>query len=86
MSVNEWFYIRSTNSGHVISAIPNEETYLRSQVIVTAPTLNDHELWCWKGQCLTNKATDLVLDIREGIDAHKKNYIKYTHTVVIQLA
>lgn len=66
MSTNEWFFIRSTNSGNVVSAIPNEQDYLRSQVIVTVPALNDYELWRWEGQFLTNKATGLVLDIRKG--------------------
>lgn len=66
-SSTEWFFIRSTNSGHVISAIPNlEQDYLRSQVIVTSPALNDFELWRWEGQFLINKATGLVLDIRKG--------------------
>ncbi|KAI9342173.1 hypothetical protein BD770DRAFT_422102 [Pilaira anomala] len=34
--------------------------------MVTPCTLSDHELWCWKGQFLCNKATGLVLDIRKG--------------------
>lgn len=66
MSTNGWFYIRSTSTGNVVAATNTEQDLLRSQVIVTPPTLSDHELWCWKGQFLCNKANDLVLDIRKG--------------------
>ncbi|KAF1796713.1 carbohydrate-binding module family 13 protein [Mucor lusitanicus] len=67
MSTSGWFYIRSTSTGNVVAASSNtEQDLLRSQVIVTPPTLSDHELWCWKGQFLCNKANDLVLDIRKG--------------------
>lgn len=67
MSTSGWFYIRSTSTGNVVAASANtEQDLLRSQVIVTPPTLSDHELWCWKGQFLCNKANDLVLDIRKG--------------------
>ncbi|KAI8979589.1 hypothetical protein BDF20DRAFT_835593 [Mycotypha africana] len=63
----EWFFIRSVKSGNVIAASTNDpETALRSQVIVTVPTLSDTQLWCWKDQFLYNKATNLVLDIRKG--------------------
>ncbi|KAI8646611.1 hypothetical protein BD408DRAFT_439989 [Parasitella parasitica] len=65
MSTSGWFYIRSTNTGNVVSAT-NDQELLRSQVIVTPPSLADHELWCWKGQFLCNKANGLVLDIRKG--------------------
>ncbi|CEP17609.1 hypothetical protein [Parasitella parasitica] len=65
MSTSGWFYIRSTSTGNVVSAT-NDQELLRSQVIVTPPTLADHELWCWKGQFLCNKANGLVLDIRKG--------------------
>jgi hypothetical protein len=61
-----YFYIRSTSTGNVVSASTNTNDLLRSQVMVTPPTLSDHELWCWKGQFLSNKANDLVLDIRKG--------------------
>ncbi|KAI7896824.1 uncharacterized protein EV154DRAFT_410905 [Mucor mucedo] len=61
-----WFYIRSTGTGNVISASTSTDDLLRSQVLVTPSTLSDHELWCWKGQFLSNKANDLVLDIRKG--------------------
>lgn len=66
MLPNGWFYIRSTSTGNVISATTNNDELLRSQVLVTPSTLSDHELWCWKGQFLSNKANDLVLDIRKG--------------------
>jgi hypothetical protein len=66
MSTNGWFYIRSTSTGNVVASIDTEQDLLRSQVIVTPPTLSDRELWCWKGQFLCNKANDLVLDIRKG--------------------
>lgn len=66
MDTNGWFYIRSTSTGNVISACTNTNELLRSQVFVTPSTLSDHELWCWKGQFLCNKANDLVLDIRKG--------------------
>lgn len=65
-SLNGWFYIRSTSTGNVVSASTNTTDLLRSQVLVTPSTLSDHELWCWKGQFLMNKANDLVLDIRKG--------------------
>ncbi|KAG2230644.1 hypothetical protein INT48_005912 [Thamnidium elegans] len=65
MTTNGWFYIRSTSSGNVVSASTSNDL-LRSQVMVTPSTLSDHELWCWKGQYLCNKANDLVLDIRKG--------------------
>jgi hypothetical protein len=62
-SSTQWFYIRSISSGNVITA---KDTLLRSQVFITKPTLNDSELWSWKGQFLVNKASGLVLDIRKG--------------------
>jgi hypothetical protein len=55
--------MRSTSSGNVITA---KDTLLRSQVFITKPTLDDSELWAWKGQFLVNKASGLVLDIRKG--------------------
>ncbi|KAI9483177.1 MAG: hypothetical protein EXX96DRAFT_557167 [Benjaminiella poitrasii] len=66
MTTNDWFYIRSTNTGNVVSASTQTVKLLRSQVLVTPPTLSDHELWCWDGQFLRNKATNYVLDIRKG--------------------
>jgi hypothetical protein len=66
IATNGWFYIRSTSTGNVVAASTNTNVLLRSQVIVTPSTLSDHELWCWKGQFLCNKANDLVLDIRKG--------------------
>lgn len=66
MTTNGWFYIRSTSTGNVISASTNTKDLLRSQVMVTPATLSDHELWCWKGQFIANKANDMVLDIRKG--------------------
>ncbi|KAI8886927.1 carbohydrate-binding module family 13 protein [Backusella circina FSU 941] len=63
MSSTQWFYIRSINTGNVITA---KDTLLRSQVFVTKPTLDERELWSWKGQFLVNKASGLVLDIRKG--------------------
>jgi hypothetical protein len=64
-AVNEWFYIRSISTGNVVTANP-KEAVARAQVIVTKPALNDLELWSWKGEFLSNKATGLVLDIRKG--------------------
>lgn len=66
MATNDYFYIRSTSTGNVISAPTNTNDLLRSQVMVTPPTLSDYELWCWKGQFLSNKSNNLVLDIRKG--------------------
>ncbi|KAI8356170.1 hypothetical protein BD560DRAFT_375004 [Blakeslea trispora] len=66
MSTESWFYIRSASTGNVISAASKVDELLRSQVLVTPPTLSDNELWRWKGQFLCNKANGLVLDIRKG--------------------
>ena len=78
MSTLEWFYIRSTHTGNVVSASTNTAELLRSQVLVTPPTLSDHELWCWKGQFLVNKANDFVLDIRKGKKKRKCRIEKTT--------
>lgn len=74
MTTNGWFYIRSTSSGNVVSASTGNDL-LRSQVMVTPSTLSDHELWCWKGQYLCNKAYDLVLDIRKGKHTQNSKYL-----------
>lgn len=62
---SDYFYIKSISTGNVVSAITHGDP-LRSQVLVTPPTLSDAELWYWKGQFICNKANGLVLDIRKG--------------------
>lgn len=59
-----YFYIKSVSTGYVVSS--QEDSPLRSQVIVSPPKLSDLELWYWKDQFICNKANNLVLDIRKG--------------------
>ncbi|KAI9299407.1 hypothetical protein BJ944DRAFT_172418 [Cunninghamella echinulata] len=66
-SNDNWFYIRSIATGHVISCLSSKESLLRSQVYVCPlQTPNDNSLWKWEKTFLKNKATGLVLDIRKG--------------------
>ncbi|KAI9488476.1 hypothetical protein BDB00DRAFT_39413 [Zychaea mexicana] len=65
----KWFYIKSASSDNVVSAAKvatDDEPLMRSQVYVCSPRHVDEEQWCWDGQHLVNKATELVLDIRKG--------------------
>lgn len=65
MTPTDYFYIRSVSTGNVVCSVKDQDP-LRSQVMVTPPTLSDSELWYWKDQFIFNKANDLVLDIRKG--------------------
>jgi hypothetical protein len=69
-----WFYIRSLATNGVVSCSKECHEFLRSQVIVEPFDESDSQLWCWDGQFLRNKHTDLVLDIRKGKDPKKKNH------------
>ncbi|CEP16846.1 hypothetical protein [Parasitella parasitica] len=61
-----WFYIKHLNTNKAIASCSydNNDSLIRSQVIVTKPMYTDNELWCWDDQQLRNKSTGLVLDIR----------------------
>ncbi|KAG2207677.1 hypothetical protein INT47_011797 [Mucor saturninus] len=62
-----WFYIQHKSTGKVIaSACDDHNDHARSQVVVIKPRYTSNELWCWDEDCLKNKATGLVLDIRKG--------------------
>lgn len=76
---DDWMFIRSVSTGNVITAQHNLDDPRRSQVMVAAPRCSDEELWRWDGQFLRNKATNLVLDIRNGIFASSSSSITLVH-------